>query len=162
MPETDKRINPQVKDAEIGIRDLRKIKIYPLSMSDQFKMTDLITQAISGFFSAKDAATDVAFIAFVVNLIKENFTKILDLVTDDSGEELIDVITNSQAAVIIEIIFDENFGSVVKNSQSLIEKIKNLFPSMGQSPQSAKPTEDTDLKISSEKPGKKVVQRTGK
>ena len=162
MPETDKRINPQVKDAEIGIRDLRKIKIYPLSMSDQFKMTDLITQAISGFFSAKDAATDVAFIAFVVNLIKENFTKILDLVTDDSGEELIDVITNSQAAVIIEIIFDENFGSVVKNSQSLIEKIKNLFPSMGQSPQSAKPTEDTDLKISSEKPGKKVVQRMAK
>jgi len=165
MPEKatiDKRINPQVKDAVIGVRDLREIKIYPLSMSDQFKMTDLITQAISGFFAAQEAATDIAFIAFVVNLIKDNLTKILDLVTDESGEKLIEDTTNSQAAVIVELIYDVNFGTVVKNSESLIEKIKNLFPSMGQLPQSVKPTEDTGSKISLKKRTKKVVQRTGK
>ena len=165
MPEKatiDKRINPQVKDAEIGVRDLREIKIYPLSMSDQFKMTDLITQAISGFFTAQEAATDIAFVAFGVSLIKENFTKILDMVTDESGEKLVDDITNGQAAAIVEIIYDENFGTVIKNSESLIGKIKNLFPSMGPSPQSVKPTEDTGLKISLKKHTKKVVQRTGK
>lgn len=165
MPEKvtiDKRINPQVKDAEIGVRGLRDIKIYPLSMSDQFKMTDLITQAISGFFAAQEAATDVAFVAFVVNLIKDNFTKILNMVTDESGEKLIEDLTNNQAAIIVEIIYDENFGSVVKNSESLIGKIKNLFPSMGQSPQSAKPMGGTGSKISSKKPIKKVVQRMGK
>ena len=44
------QINPQITDVTIGVRSLRSLTIYPLSMSDQLKTTDLIKQAVAGFF----------------------------------------------------------------------------------------------------------------
>jgi len=164
MPESvmSKRINPQVKEVEIGVRDLRNIKIYPLSMGDQFKMTEMISSALIQFSEGSKETSDVAFVTFVIDLIKQNLVKILNMVTDEPGDKLVDDMTNSQAVEVVEIIFDVNFESVVKNSQSLIEKVKKLFPSMGQSRQSASTTQDTESTTSSEKPTRKVVQRMGK
>ena len=50
------RLNPQVADVEVGVRNLRKIQIYPLSVADQLATTDLITEAIAGFMR-KDEMT---------------------------------------------------------------------------------------------------------
>ena len=38
-------VNPQVKSIKLGVRTLRKITIYPLSVADQLELTDMITEA---------------------------------------------------------------------------------------------------------------------
>ncbi len=45
--EEQRKINPQIMEIEIGIREMRKIKIYPLSMSDQLGLTNMISTAIA-------------------------------------------------------------------------------------------------------------------
>ena len=82
MSEEMKNLNPQITDVEIGIRSLRKITVYPLSVSDQFKMSDLITKALQKFFLREDQ-DDVAFIAFLLGLIKKNLVSILELICDE-------------------------------------------------------------------------------
>ena len=42
-------LNPQITDVEIGVRTLRKIKLYPLSVGDQMKMTAMIASTVSTF-----------------------------------------------------------------------------------------------------------------
>lgn len=53
MPEK-RKINPQIASLEIGTRNLRTIKIYPLSFGDQLEMTDLITETIQKFLEARN------------------------------------------------------------------------------------------------------------
>ena len=50
MSDELKDLNPQIVDVEIGIRSLRKITLYPLSVTDQLKMSDLITKASAAVF----------------------------------------------------------------------------------------------------------------
>ena len=145
------RLNPQVADVEVGVRNLRKIQIYPLSVADQLATTDLITEAIAGFMR-KDEMTDFSFVSFIVELIRQNIAKILTMATSEKGEELLQELSNMQAAEITEIVYDTNYGDVVKNFESLIEKVKQLFPSMRPYPQSLNGMEDIGLKTSTESP----------
>jgi len=161
MPEsTDTKLNPQVAEIEIGIRNLRTIKVYPLSVGGQLSMTDLVTKGLQGFFEAQgDFVTteqDVAFVAFLTTLINENLGKIIEMVTDEKGAVL-DEMTNVQAAAFAEIIFDMNYGEVLKNAQSLAEKVKALFPSTRPSLLSSEIMEDIGLKTSSKRPSRKVA-----
>ncbi len=151
---TDK-LNPQATEVEIGVRSLRKITIYPLSIGDQLKTTDLISEAISGFMSREDM-TDVAFISFIVNLIRENIAKILTMATDEDGETLVSELSNTQVAEIAEIIYDKNYGEVAKNFESLIGKVKKLLPSMRPYPASLNDMGATELKTSTESPTETV------
>ena len=156
MPESEqeKRIQqliPQVAEAIVGIRDLRTIKIYPLSMADQLKLTDLITKALQEFTESGDLE-DVAFVGAVIALLKDNIGKIISMVSDEDGEKILEDLTNEQAFEIAEIIFDMNYGVLEKNLKSLGGKAKRLFPSARRSAQSFSVTEDTDSTISSSNP----------
>jgi hypothetical protein len=162
-PEKEKRqskLNPQITDTEIGVRELRKITIYPLSMADQLSMTDLITEAIQTFFTGaqgfESEEQDMEFMAFVVGLIKENLSKVIEFVTDEKGEDVLQDLTNEQASVIATIIYDVNYEPVIKNSQSLAERIRNLIASRSTrpSPQSVNDT-DIDSTISTDGPSEK-------
>lgn len=142
MPENDKMgetldtLNPQSVGVEVGVRSLRTITLYPLSMADQLKTTDLIAKALEGFVGRGDMG-DMAFVSFCLELIKENLAKILGMVTDEDGEKLLQELTNPQGMQIVEHIFDMNYGSIAKNVQSLAEKTKKLFPSARRSQQSS-------------------------
>jgi hypothetical protein len=154
------KLNPPIPEVEIGVREKRKIKIYPLSLADQFKTTDLITQAMNAFFQNEQAGgniDDMEFVGYMVTLIKDNIGTILSIATDERGEDLISEITNIQAVVIAEHVFDMNYGEAIKNAQSLIGKVKKLFPSMGPSAQLLNDTQDIDLKIATEKPSEKAA-----
>lgn len=154
------KLDPQIPEIVIGIRNLRKITIYPLSLADQFKTTDLITQALQAFFirdQSGQSTNEVEFVTFMVEMIKDNVGKILSMATDEEGEKLIEEITNVQAVDIAELIFDMNYGESIKKAQSLIEKVKKAFPSMGQSQQFSNGIPDTDSKIASESPSKKAA-----
>lgn len=153
MPETNdlQKLNPYIADAIIGIRNMRTIKLYPLSMADQITFTDLITEALQGF-TQKGDMEDIAFVGFLVELIKNNLDRLLKLVAADESENLLSNITNVQAIAIAEVIYDVNYGEAIKNAKSLIVKVKNLFQSVRPSQPSLSDTVATVLKTSSENP----------
>ena len=126
MPEEQERLNPQITDVEIGIRNLRKIKVYPLSMSDQLKLTDMVTKSATEQMAKGDG--DIAIVSFVLQLIQENLSKIITMVTDEKADVL-EHLSNSQAVELADVLFDVNYGAVAKNFKSLSKKLTGLFQS---------------------------------
>ena len=149
MPEEQSTLNPQITDVEIGVRNLRKITIYPLSMGDQLKMTDLIIDAVTK--QVEIAGNADLSVKFIVKIIHENIGKILAMVSDEK-ESVMNELSNLQATVIAGIIFDVNYGGLVsKNFKSLSEKVMGLFQSERPSPQFVNAT-DISSKTSTESP----------
>lgn len=135
MPENSK-LNPQVADLEIGIRNLRTIKIYPASFGEQLKLTDLITETVQKFFLSRDKSEvvqekDMAMIQFFVELVRNNLGKIIGLVSDES-EELLNELTNVQFVRLAELIYEMNYEESIKNVKSLFKKTQVVFQSKGQ------------------------------
>ena len=153
MPENENaKLNPQIVDVEIGIRELRKIKVYPLSMKDQMDLTNLIVEALN-VQVIENGSTDLS-IAFLVGLIRENLEKVLKMATDE--ENVMEEISNVQALEIADILFEVNFASVAKNFKSLSGKAMKLFPSERPSQPSVNDT-GTDSKTSTEKVTEKAA-----
>ena len=151
------RLNPQIKDVEIGIRNLRSIKIYPLSVSDQLTATNLVTSALQVFMTNKDVKNnDLLFVAFMLEQIRTNASEILKMVLDEteSPEVVLKDMSNEQMMVIVKAIYEVNYESLSKNVKSLLEKKKESV-SERQSQQSVK-SMDTNSMISSENPGETV------
>jgi hypothetical protein len=151
------RLNPQIKDVEIGIRNLRSIKIYPLSVSDQLTATNLVTSALQVFMTNKDVKNnDLLFVAFMLEQIRTNASEILKMVLDEneSPESVLKEMSNEQMMVIVKAIYEVNYESLSKNVKSLLEKKKESV-SERQSQQSVK-SMDTNSMISSENPGEMV------
>ena len=144
MPDQD-RMNPQVRDLEIGIRSLRKIKIYPMSMADQLSLNDLITQTITAFFATKASEGEqglIAFVTFMLDLIRENMGRFVGYTTDEKDPDVfLGDITNEQAILLAEIIYEQNYVGLIK-------KVKALFQKMGES------------KLLMEEPLQRVVRST--
>lgn len=156
---TDEKLvlNPQVTGVEVGIRNLRKIKIYPLSVAQQWAMSDLITQALQVFMQ-RESKNDYEFVSNLLALIKDNLAMALTLVTDLSEQECSDLfseMTNVQMAKIIETIYDINYKPISKNVASLLEKIVTVFPSGRPSPMSASVTDIPS--VISQDPGETVA-----
>jgi len=151
----EKMLNPQVTDVEIGIRSLRKITLYPLSMADQLKLSDIISKAIQEQFNAD---SDIAVVAFITNLLKDNMGRILTMATDEDGNGILEEMTNLQAAAIAETIYEVNYGVVAKNFKSLFGKLGIILPSGRPSPQSVNDTADIESTTSTESLGETEAQ----
>ncbi len=147
-------LNPQIAELEVGVRQLRTIKIYPLSMSDQLKTTGLIVETIQQLF--KERETDnFTFAESVRQTVEVNLGKILTYITDD-GESLMSEITNAQAVDIAEVIYAVNYGEVLeKKVKNLIEKIRSKFQFQKSQPISSEDTPSTDLNIFQEEVSEK-------
>jgi hypothetical protein len=133
MPEK-RKLNPQIASLEIGIRNLRTIKIYPLSFGDQLEMTDLITETIQKFIEARGdklREDNVEFVQFIIDLLRKNLSKIIKLISDEENT-LLKEITNVQVVDMVNKIYEMNYEESIKNAQSLFEKIKPMFQSTGQ------------------------------
>lgn len=125
-------LNPRIKTIELGISELKEYTIYPLSMADEFKLIDKITDAASRIAQAS-SGTDVELVGTALGLIKENIEPILEYVTKADNRPSMEELDNIQFSELVELIYDMNFGAAAKNFQSLSGKIKKLFPSTGQS-----------------------------
>ena len=172
MPEKKKKIriedvNPQVKEIKIGLRILRKIKVYPLSVADQLELTDMITEAVGMFFSL-DAegkmkeGPPMEFVVFVFELIKTNIGEIVTKVTgEEDSDTILSDMSNDQLTDMVSIVYRENFEGpfgrlvdlfqTVENEETKIESILEKLQ-----PRSVESTGDTDLNISSEEVSGKV------
>ena len=121
-------------------------------------MTDLITKTVQEFFAKREEvekAANIEVVSFIVGLIRENIERILELVTDDIGENPLRDITNAQFVEIVDIIYEINYEAIAKNASDLFEKIKKVFPSKRLSPEFANGIPSTDLKTSTENLGEK-------
>jgi len=149
MAENDfNNINPQIMDVTIGVRTLRKIKIYPLSAHDEFEVTKLFAETVATFFTGrKSDVTNFEFIKFLIGLVKDNISSVLSLVSDEKGTDILKELTNLQVVEIAKIIVSVNYEEPLKNAQSLLETLKQYLS--GRQPlMSVNDMVDTGLKTS--------------
>lgn len=126
MPEDkkmEKNLNPQIHEVEIGVRGLRKVTIYPLSLGDQFKMSDLVKEVLIAFFNQvgddPELSPEVASVFF--ELFKQNFPLLIGLIMkDEDPVKLQEEVTNDQFSNIVEMVWRDNFEVPAK-------KLKGLF-----------------------------------
>lgn len=127
---SESRLNPQIRRVEVGTRELRELKIYPLSLADQNELlsllVDVINEATQSDMDVK-SMTEEEGVKFVQDLIQNNVTKIISFVTDLDETPAIDELTNDQFIRIANIIFEVNFEGLIKNSKDLFERAKGLF-----------------------------------
>lgn len=128
-------LNPQIVEINIGVKELRKIIIYPLSMADQFKMTDTIVAAIQQFGSVgAEELSDEAVVEQMINLIEENIDRILKLVLDPDEKVTMAELTNDQFTDICETVFEVNYEGAIKKLKNLTGKVKMALSGMSQQP----------------------------
>ena len=122
------RMNPKVVEVEYGKRELKKLTLYPLSLKDQFQVTDIISKVIQGLGNLpQDGTSEVAIFSSFLEQIGENANKVISIVADISNEEaevVFNVITNDQFVFFAEKVWEVNFESALKNAKNLFERIK--------------------------------------
>ena len=122
-------LNPQIREISVGTKELRKVTIYPLSMADQFKLTDAIVDAFRQF-SVIDPKklNDAAIVATMVTMIEENLQDLFALLLAKEEQISFDELTNIQFTEIVEIVYEVNYETSIKKLQDLIGKIKTIMP----------------------------------
>jgi hypothetical protein len=144
--------NLQIKTINVGVRTLREVKVYPLSMSDQFALPDTIIEAVTKFGKldyktqlqnalvkasiaddskvaegedeADPTEKDAMTVKIVIELIEENIEYILGKVTDDVT---LDDLTNDQFSELIDIVFTVNYEGAVGKVKDLVNRAIQLF-----------------------------------
>jgi len=156
-------MNPQRKAIEIGSRTLKEITIYPLSMGNQGDLEDLVNEVIVKFFEKEEGEDDMASMvkitSFIMTSIKKNLKKVFGFITDLEGEELNKWsrdITNMQSTQLAVMIFDMNYKDPYEKNLKSLPWMKKLFQLGRQLPSSLVNTLNTESKISTGSPSKKV------
>jgi len=125
-------LNPRIKELDLGVEELTTYKIFPLSMADEFKISDIIAKAMAEIANVEGGG-DVVLINKVLAVIKDNLGTIIEMVTKKDNRPKMDDMDNVQFSELAELIFDVNFAGAIKNFRSLVDKVKSLFQSTGQS-----------------------------
>lgn len=152
----EKRLNPDIRTIVYGKKELKELTLYPLSIGDQFKVTDMITSVVQNLVAgARDGQlADIVFMTAVMNALETNLGKILTLISDTSEEEskeVIDTMTNTQFLDIIESVWAVDYEPALKKGKNLFERGKSVFGSKRLSPSSSNASPNTDLKTFTEK-----------
>jgi len=155
-----RRINPRIVDVEVGIHNLRKAKVYPLSMHDQKQLTKRIDGLLKSIFSEGDKGKskdekNLIIVAKAVKAIEDNIEPIFKFVLPDEDiPELMKELDNEQLSEIIKVVYETNYKMPVKNVMSLFQPEQLPSVLKRQLSQFVDNT-DTDLNTSSEKVSKK-------
>lgn len=155
----DKQMNPDITEITYGKKELKTLVVYPLSIGDQFKVTNMITEIVKNLVENKGSTGDYAFMTAIMNALEKNLSKILSLVADIEEQEANDIVnslTNTQLMDIVETIWTVNYEPALKKGQDLFDRGKQLFASRRSSPSSSNATPSTDLKTSTESPSERV------
>jgi len=151
------KMNPNIKKAEVGLREIREVKLYPLSVADQFKTTAVIKETTKEIDF--ETATNQEIASSIVDIIQDKLDEIIKLVTDPQDTFTLEEIDAVQLTDIVNKIYEANFEGAVKNVKSLFDKIKESFQLKRSSQPSAKDTLAIDSKTSTESPISKEDQQ---
>ena len=144
------KLNPQIVTVEVGIKSLREVTIYPLSLADQAKTARILAtvfqkvmQKLASYgdeddleedsnkddiISVAKQLSDVAILEFVISAIQENLETILKLVVDEGEVISIDELTNEQFYELAEIIYVVNYENALKNFPALWKRARGESP----------------------------------
>jgi len=141
-------LNPGIREVMIGIRKLRPITIYPLSVIDQMKVTDMFQEALGAFLANKQSE-DLQFVALFVAIIKTNLEKILNLIIDpeENAYKLLEDMDNNQLNDIAHVVYEVNYEVISKNVSGLLKKLQKKESPSVRPLQSSVESMDTDSKI---------------
>jgi len=153
----EQKLNPQIAELEVGVRNLRTIRIYPFAVASETKATELISETVNTIAGL----TEEQFqdLTVMVSLFIETFQKhagaIIGMSTDED-EKLLENITNDQLIAFGKILYDQNFKQISKNLPDLWRRVKAFTGRNEETPSSdqrslqpsAPPTQGTDLNIS--------------
>lgn len=130
-----------------GIRKVKTLNVWPLSIGDQSALIQRIDEDLRRFFQkadqsveseadGSDVESDVKgkpsgtsnadFAMFAVKLLRENLKEIVRLVTGEKDSEVDQVLaemTNKQADALIQIVWEENYSDILKNRKGLLGMI---------------------------------------
>lgn len=123
----EKRLNPDIVEVDVGVRELKTLHVYPLSFRDQMEATELITQALQAITARQDS-NDVEFVAGLLEVLKANMGRVLELVTDpeERGEDLLADLTNNQACELAEEIYRVNYEAIQKKIMAVAKSVAGV------------------------------------
>lgn len=126
---SDQNLNPQIKSIQVGVRHTRELKIYPLSVKDQFELTKEIVDSVNEIVATFDGLKDeIQAVSALSEIISKNLTKILKYVCDSDQIPTMEELTNAQLGEIAVIVFEVNYEGLIKNFKDLFKRGKDLFP----------------------------------
>lgn len=122
-------LNPRIKEIELGTEELTAYKIYPLSMSDEFRISEIISKVAKEVVALEDtgSSSDAQMVQLALTTIKENIDIILEMTTKENNRPKLTEIDNVQFSELVELIFEINFETSIKNFQGLVAKVKGMF-----------------------------------
>ena len=136
MSGDEQKLNPQIQDVYIGVKDLRKVILYPMSMADQKKFGVIFQKGLEEYFKRttdKEEISKEDILPFIVDMkkvISDNLLEILKIVSDlrDADiDKFFGEATSLQVTEIINKVVEANFEEPLKNLQSLFEKGMDLY-----------------------------------
>lgn len=140
------KLNPQITTTEIGIKSLREVTIYPLSLADQTKTARILAKAFQevmeklssfgteegveeeGLSSIAKQLSDVDILEFIASAIQDNLEVVLALVVADNEEIRMEELTNEQFYRLVEIIYEVNYEATSKNFITLVKRVRGVVP----------------------------------
>lgn len=143
------KLNPSIHVTYYGKRELKPITIYPLSVGDQLKITDIIAGVIGDIADKQvvGGMNNYAYVNLILATIKDNINKLIPMVSDLKEEEVpefLDNLTNDQLMEIVDIIWTNSYEPSVKKGQDLFARMRKLFPSKRSLQASSNGIQDTD------------------
>lgn len=152
----EKALNPDIRTIQYGKKELHELTLYPLSIGDQFKVTDMVTTVVQDLVKGtkEGQLNDMVFMTSAMNALEKNLAKVLSLIADIPETESADIInklTNTQLLTIIESVWAVDYEPALKKGKNLFERGRSVFDSKRLSPSSSSASPSTDLKTSTEK-----------
>lgn len=135
------KLNPRIKTVEVGIDELRSVKMYPLSASCQLSIPGLV----GGFFedvatigkgeTAQEDMSTFSYFDILSGTLKNNMTEVLTFVFKETDKVTLEVLDNTQLMEIVTNIVEVNYGEDLrKKFQVVRENLKTIFPLTNLSP----------------------------
>jgi len=132
MTEESRTINPEIRTLTIGARKPREITLYPLSITDQMKLTDRFSEVLKEFGQTdRENMTNEMAIQQLKDLIQNNLPEIMSYVVDPEENDVptLDEITNKNLYEIAATIFEVNYEGLIKNFKNLFNRVSSLMNS---------------------------------
>jgi len=132
MTEDNRTINPEARTITIGARKPRQITIYPLSISDQMKLTDRFSEVVQEFGQTdRENMTNEMAINQLKDLIQNNLPEIMSYVVNPEDDDVptLDEITNKNLYEIARAIFEMNYEDIIKNFKDLFGRMSGMVSS---------------------------------
>lgn len=119
-------LNPAIVQWSWGRKTLQEVSIYPLSVGDQGKVTDIISAVLTEYgekYQTGQALEAAGIVTALYNVIQQHLPSLVAIVCDIPREEAVtiaDGMTNPQLVLFCEHIWQMNYEEVLKNVKSLM------------------------------------------